>query len=160
MLSSRGRSVGVLLPGGRWRSVGVLLPGARGTRGASPVAQLVKNLPAMQETLVQFLAREDPLRNRLTTPVFLGFPGDSDGKESACNEGDPASIPGWGRPPGGGCGNPLQYSCLKNPYGQRSLEGCSPWGRKESDATERLSTAQHNLLGKTAGKCIQLNEKS
>ena len=70
----------------------------------------------------------------------MGFPGDSAGKESACNEGDPASIPGWGRPPGGGCGNPLQYSCLKNPYGQRSLEGCSPWGRKESDATERLST--------------------
>ena len=82
----------------RWRSVGVLLPGARGTHGASPVAQLVKNPPAMQETLVQFLGREDPLRNRLPTPVFLGFRGGSDGKESAWNEGDPGSIPGWGRP--------------------------------------------------------------
>ena len=43
------------------------------------------------------------------------FPGDSDGKESACNGGDPDSIPGLGRPPGGGHGNPLQYSCLENP---------------------------------------------
>ena len=43
------------------------------------------------------------------------FPGDPDGKESACNEGDPDSIPGLGRPPGGGHGNPLQYSCLENP---------------------------------------------
>ena len=67
----------------RWRSLGVLLPGARGTHGASRVAQLVKNPPAMQETLVQFLGREDPLRNRLPTPVFLGFPDGSDGKESA-----------------------------------------------------------------------------
>ena len=39
-------------------------------------------------------------------------------------------------PPGGGNGNPLQYSCLENPQGQRSLACCSPWGRKESDTTE------------------------
>ena len=71
----------------------------------------------------------------------LGFPGGSDGKESACNAGDLGSIPGLGRPPGGGPGNPLQYSCLENPHGQRSLVGYSPWGRKESDMTERLSTA-------------------
>ena len=83
----------------RWRSVGVLLPGARGTHGASPVAQLVKNPPAMQETLVQFLGREDPLRNRLPTPVFLGFPGGSDGRESACNVGDSGSIPESGGSP-------------------------------------------------------------
>ena len=47
--------------------------------------------------------------------VPLGFPGDSDGKESACNAGDPGSIPGLGRYPGEGNGNPLQYSCLENP---------------------------------------------
>ena len=46
---------------------------------------------------------------------------------------------GLGRSPGGGHGHPLQYSCLENPLGQRSLAGCSPWGRKESDMTERLS---------------------
>ena len=43
-----------------------------------------------------------------------GFPGDSDGEESACNAGDWGSIPGFGRAPGKGNGNPLQYSCLEN----------------------------------------------
>ena len=48
--------------------------------------------------------------------VFIsqGFPGGSDGKESACNAGDLGLIPGSGRSPGGGNGNPLQYSCLEN----------------------------------------------
>ena len=83
---------------------------------ASLVAQLVKNLPIMQETQVGFLGWEDPWRrNRLPTPVFLSLPGGSVGKESACNAGDLASIPGWERSPGGGHGNPLQYSCLENP---------------------------------------------
>ena len=91
----------------------------------------------MQETLVQFLGWEDPWgRDKLPTPVFLGFPGGSDGKESACNSGDLGSISGLERSPGGGHGNPLQYSCLENPHGQRSLVGCSPWGCKESDTTE------------------------
>ena len=45
----------------------------------------------------------------------MSFPGGSDGKESACNEGDPGSVPGLGRSPGEGNGNPLQYSCLENP---------------------------------------------
>ena len=44
----------------------------------------------------------------------MGFPGVSDGKVSACNVGDPGSIPGSGRSPGEGNGNPLQYSCLEN----------------------------------------------
>ena len=82
-------------------------------------------------------------RDRLPAPVFLCFPVDSDGKESTCNAGELGSIPGLGRSPGGGHGNPLQYSCLENRHGQRSLAGYSPWGRKESDITEQLSTAQH-----------------
>ena len=49
------------------------------------------------------------------TPVFLGFPGGSDGKESACNAGDPGSVPGLARSSGEVNGNPLQYSCLENP---------------------------------------------
>ena len=52
------------------------------------------------------------------------------------------SVPGSGRSPGEGNGKPLQYSCLENSHGQRSLGGYSPWGRKESDTTERLSEAQ------------------
>ena len=80
---------------------------------ASLVAQLVRNLPAMQETLVQFLGQEGPLRrDRQSTPVFLGFPGASAGKESVCNAGDLVLIPKLGRSPGRRHGNPLQYSCL------------------------------------------------
>ena len=45
----------------------------------------------------------------------MGFPGGSDGKESACNARDLGSISGSGRSPGGGNDNPLQYSCLENP---------------------------------------------
>ena len=70
-------------------------------------AQMVKNLPVMQETWVQSLGGEDS--------------------------------------PGGGHGNPLQYSCLENPVDKRSLAGYSPWGHKESDTTEWLRTAQHNV---------------
>ena len=66
------------------------------------MAQLVKNPPAMQETL--------------------------------------GLIPGLVRSPGRGHGNPFQYSCLENPHGQRNLVGCSPWGPKELDTTEQLST--------------------
>ena len=51
---------------------------------------------------------------KLPLPM-LGFPGGSDGKESACNAGDADSVPESGRSPGGGKGNPLQYSCLENP---------------------------------------------
>ena len=72
--------------------------------------------------------------------MFLGFPGGSDGKESTRNVGDLRSIPGLGSSPGDGIGYPLQYSCLENPHGQKSLVGYSPWGRKESETTERLST--------------------
>ena len=58
--------------------------------------------------------------------TFPDIPSGSDGKESACKAGDPGSIPGLGRSPGGGHGNPLQYSFLENPHGQRSLAGYSP----------------------------------
>ena len=70
------------------------------------------------------------------------LPGGSDGKASAYKAGDLGLITGLGRYPGGGHGNSLQYSCLENPHGQRSLAGYSPCVRKESDTTEHLSTAQ------------------
>ena len=68
------------------------------------------------------------------------------GKESVWNAedaGNTDSIPGSGIP-GGGHGNPLQYSCLENPHEQRSLVGYSPWGHKESDTTE---ATQHACTG-------------
>ena len=91
----------------------------------------------MQETSVQFLGQKFPWRrDRLPTPVFLGFPGGSDGKESTCNVGDLGLIPRLGRFPGEGHGNPLQYSCLENPHGQRGLASHSRQGHRESDMTE------------------------
>ena len=67
-------------------------------------------------------------------------------KNLAANAGDVRDsdlIPGSGRSPGGGLGNPLQYSCLENPHGQRSLAGQSPEGHKESDTTEATG---HTLI--------------
>ena len=75
-------------------------------------------------------------RDTLPTPVFLGFLGGSEGIESSCNAEALGLIPRLGRYSGGGHGNPLQYSCLENPYGQRSLVDYSTWGHKESEATE------------------------
>ena len=61
--------------------------------------------------------------------------------------GDLGLSSGWGRSPGEGNGNPLQYSCLENPHGQRSLAGYSPWGCKEWDTNEHTHTpAQTHLL--------------
>jgi len=70
-------------------------------------------------------------RDRLLTPVFLGFLGGSDSKEFTCNARDLGSIPGLGRSPGEGNGYPLQYSGLEN-----SMAGYSPWGHRELDTTE------------------------
>ena len=72
--------------------------------------------------------------------LLWGIPGSSDGKESTCSVRDLDLIPGLGRSPGEGNGNPFQYSCLQNPHGQRSLVGYNPGGGKESDTTEQLST--------------------
>ena len=70
--------------------------------------------------------------------IFLGFPCSSVGKESAYNAGDPSSIPGSGRSPGEGNGNPLQYSCLENPMDCR-LPGSSVHG---------VARVGHNLVTK------------
>ena len=71
---------------------------------------------------------------RLPTPVFLGFPGGSDGKESTCNVGDLGSIPELGRSPGGGHGNPLQCSCLENPLGRGASQAIvHGWQRVRRD---------------------------
>ena len=75
---------------------------------ASLTAQLVKNLPAMQETLVRFLGQEDPLeKGKATHSSILGFPCGSVDKESICNVEDLGLILGLGRSPGGGKGYPL-----------------------------------------------------
>ena len=83
--------------------------------GASLIAQLVKNPSAMQRPCFNsWVGKICWKRGRLPTPVFLGFPGGSGGKESACNVGDLGSIPELGRSLEEGNGYPLQYSGLEN----------------------------------------------
>ena len=77
----------------------------------------------MRDTHLEIIT-EDP-------GVFLGFSGGSDSKESACNAGEVGLIPGRGRFPGGGNGNPLQYSCLGNP-GTEEPGGLQPMGSQKS----------------------------
>jgi len=67
----------------------------------------------------------------------VGFPGGSDGKESACNAGDPGLIPGLGRSPEERNSNPLQYSCLENSM-DRGARRATVHGIAESDTTEWL----------------------
>ena len=66
----------------------------------------------------------------------MGFPGGSDGNKSACNVGDPGSIPGSGRSPGEGHGSPFQYSCLENSV-DRGAWWATVLGITKSDTTER-----------------------
>ena len=84
--------------------------------------------------MFEFWVRKIPWRrDRLPTPVFLGFPYGSAGKESACNVGDLGLVPGLGRSPGEGKGHPLQYSCLE------SSMDYTVHGVAQSDTTQRLS---------------------
>ena len=86
--------------------------------GASLIAQLVKNSPAVQETRFNsWVGKIRWRRDGLPTPLLLGFPCDSAGKEPTCNVGDLGSIPGLGRSPGEGKGYPLQYYGLENSIG-------------------------------------------
>ena len=71
--------------------------------------------------------------------IKVGFPSGAALKNPAANlgdTGDAGSIPGSGISPGEENGNPLQYPCLENPQGQRSLAGYSSWGHKEAHMTE------------------------
>ena len=65
-----------------------------------------------------------------------GFPGGSGGKEPTCDTGDPGSIPGYEGSPGGGCGNPLQYSCLENPIGRGAWRVTVYGDHKQSDTAK------------------------
>ena len=88
------------------------------------------------------------LTQELNRGLLHCFPGGSDGKTSSCNAGDPGSIPGLERSPGERNGNPLQYSCLENPW-MEGLVGYSPCGHKESDIDWATSLS---LFSCTAGR--------
>ena len=81
----------------------------------SLVAQMVQCQSTIRRHLFHPWVGKIPWRrDRLPTPVFLGFPGGSDGKEATCNVEDLGSIPGLGTSSGEGNDYPLQYSCLEN----------------------------------------------
>ena len=83
-------------------------------------------------------------RDRLPTLESLAFPGGSDSKESPCNAGDLGSIPGLGRSPGGGHGNPLQYFCLENPTDRGASRAIAMWSQRVGH-TEWPSTAWRSV---------------
>ena len=70
-----------------------------------------------------------------------GFPWGSDSEESACNAGEPGSVPGSGRSPGEGNSNPLQYSCLENSMDRGAWEATVHGVAKKSDTTEQVTHA-------------------
>ena len=86
--------------------------------------------------IIRFYSERSMKFHSLSTLDLFDFPGGSEGKASACNVGDPGLIPGSGRSPGEGNGNPLQYSCLENP-----TDGGAWWaavhGVTESETTEQ-----------------------
>ena len=94
---------------------GILLSACLCAIRASLIAQLVKNcLQCRRPWLDSWVGKIPQRRDRLSTPIFLGFPCRSVGKESACNTGDLGTIPGQGRSPGERKGYPLQCSGLEN----------------------------------------------
>ena len=107
--------------------------------------QLVKNPPAMKETLVCSLGRKIHWRReRLPTLVFLGFPGGSDHKESTCNAGDLGLIPGLGRFPGGGKATHTSILAWKIQWTEKP-GGLQSLGSQRAGMTEWLSLSY--LLG-------------
>ena len=82
-----------------------------------------------------------PLSYLASSPEYLGFPGGLDGKVSAYNAGDPGSIPGSGRSPGEGNGNPLQYSYLENP-----MDGGAWWATVHGVAKNRTELSDFTSL--------------
>ena len=82
-----------------------------------PATESLNKLSDVQQSSGRARLETENVSSFQATSHYLcstGFPGGSDGKASACNEEDPGSIPGSGRSPGEGNGNPLQYSCLEN----------------------------------------------
>ena len=93
-------------------------------------------------------SRDFSLRGSRSPRRHSGLPWWLSDKESTCNAGDAGDmglIPGSGRSPGGGHGNPLQYSCLENPLDRESLAGYNPWGGKQSDTTKHARLHTHIL---------------
>ena len=109
-----------------------------------------KQEPHLSQGLLH--AGKDDIRS--SSILFQGFPGVSDGKESACSVGDPDLIPGLWRSPGGGHGNPLQYSCWENRMNRGTWQAavCGV-ARVGHDWVTKHSTAQHHGIFRAISGC-------
>ena len=89
-------------------------------------------------------------RDRLPTPVSLGFPGGSDGKESTCNEGELGSVPGLGRSPGGGHGNHSSIPAWKSPWTEKpgGLQSMALQNVRQDRATKQSTAHSAYKLNK------------
>ena len=105
--------------------------------------------PSITSQEIPLVSQEDRSSSRHNIYSFIqqGFPGGSDGRESACNEGNPGSVPGLERFPGE---ESTPVFLLGEFHRQRSLAGYNPWGRKELDTTEQL-TFNSNLSSQHYG---------
>ena len=123
-------------------------------------------MPSLRLQLQETPAQTPCRRDRLPTPVFLGFPGGSAGKEPACDAGDPGSVPGSGRSAGGGIGCPLQCSwaslvaqLVKNPPAmQETWVGKIPWRRERLPTPVFWPGEFHGLYSPWGQKELNLTE--
>ena len=142
----------------KWELTPVFLPGKfhgqRSLVGYSPWGPRIgHNWTTKQQQCIPWAS----LGTLTSKTCAHGFPGGSDGKRSACNAGDQGSIPGSGRSPGEGNGNPLQYSCLENLMGRGALQATiygvaksQTWlsdSHRHTDMTEWLT---HTHLGNSS----------
>ena len=99
------------------------------------------------------------VKGKLSRSIKKGFPGSSDGEDSARSVGEPSSIPGLGRPPGEGNGNPPQYSCLENPMDRgawwASLHRVTKSRTRLSNFTFTFFQLSRNLKVKNLNKLVQ-----
>ena len=126
----------------KWQPTPVFLPGEshgqRSLAGYSPRGCKESDMTEHPHTHCPHVCR--PIY--LSAYMCVWFPRWLSGKQSTCNAGDPGSIPRLGRSPGEGNGNPLQYSCLRNPM-DRGAWWLQSMGSQKSDTTVRLSMQTH-----------------
>ena len=118
---------------------------------ASLITQLVKNLQYRRPWVDSRVGKIPRRKDRLSTTVFLSFPGGSDSQESTCNMGDLGVIPDWEDPLEEGMVTHSSILARRIPVDRGAWWATySPWGRKEVDTTERLSPAH---AGVNLGDC-------
>ena len=123
------------------------------------------NLQPFHPNVTQFIGKKKTVSQYFVFTFSLYWPNipcialpcGSDGTASTCNAGDPGLIPGLGRSPGEGNGNPLQYSCLKNSMDCHlpGSSGDSPWSCRESDMTDRLHFTMYKSYNSPLCVCMR-----